>query len=369
MKFLAFILGLFASVALAAALGREEPAEMFTALLPEVTLPPEDIIPVLDPNAPLPVAFQPQESKLIEVDGATQAWQDWMSRHNLQAGAMALGYGGEILSSNSMKRSADAAYPVAGLSKAITAMCLNVVLAENGLTWNTTLRDLSPALAKINMTPHGGVAPLSLGALATHTSGLPTNYDGDETVGDARDRFTQQNFAREALTNPERPRQKQSFSYSNVNYAVLGQVITALTSAPSSDACAARIMEPAGVTDAVVGGRMWATGAFGGWSASAESYAKFAMYWLSPASPWITNPLDFAYETRSGAGLGVFHTINKDRYIVSHNGRWRHQDPARQHGAFFAVSDTGATFVANWQGNVDTSVYTELRDAVAPYLR
>lgn len=370
MKFLAFIVGLFASVALAAALGREEPAQVFSALLPEVTLPPTETDAVSQPDNPLPVAFQPQERLLIDVEGATQAWQDWIVRHNVEAATMALGFGQEIVGKADHKRSADAPYPVASLSKAITAICLQDVLVEHGLNWGTTLGDLAPALTSINMPPHAGVAGLSLGAFATHTTGFPKNIDGNETAGEGRNLYSQQHFAREALTNPARQKADRKHFYSNVNYAVLGQVITALTGTPYGETCSARVTVPAGALDAVVGGRMWATAGFGGWSVSATDYARFVMHWLGPDRPWINTPGAFPFDVKNRAGLGVFIRERETGFVVQHSGLWRSKShPTRRHGAFFTISETGATFVANWQGNLGSDAYADLRKAVGPYLR
>jgi hypothetical protein len=322
------------------------------------------------PTAEAPVSpSKPLGLYPLDIAGVEQAWNTWTLKHNVSASAMALGFEGEILASTGHNRNADTPYPVASLSKAITAMCLNLVLADTPYDWSTKLAELAPALAALNMPPHEGAQALRLADLVTHTSGFPENIDGNETAGEGRNLFTQQHFAREALTNPARQSAKRQFTYSNVNYAVLGQIITALTGTPYSDACAARIMQPAGARDAVVGGRMWATGGFGGWSVSAEDYARFVMFWLGPDLPWTLDPQAFAFDAKSGAGLGVFHDIHRKTHTLHHTGLWRSKDEDQQHGALFVISETGATFAANWQGNLKPAVYKELHTKIEPYLR
>lgn len=377
MKILAFSAGLLLPIGIAVMMGGAPtvPEPQVVAAKPEVATPepvahpipvvqaaPEIIVepmPVIEEPAPLP----------LDAAGTERAWRNWVVTHNVKASSMALGFDGDIVQSADYNRRADAAYPIASLSKAITAMCLNHILPEMGYDWNTTLKELAPALALINMPPHEGIQDLRLADLATHNTGFPKNIDGNETAGEGRNLYTQQHFAREALTNPSRQPERRRFFYSNVNYAVLGQIITALTGAPYGEVCADRIMKPAGATQASVGGRMWATAGFGGWSASAEEYAKFAMRWLNPGNPWIHKPMDYAYDEDNRSGLGVFYNIDEDRFYIQHNGLWRSKKETRQHGAIFVISDTGATFVANWQGSLDNKAYQALRQAIKPHLR
>jgi len=323
-------------------------------------------VPKLSPDAPpKPLALYP-----IDLEGAQKAWNDWRLKYNVKASSMALGAAGDILASTGDGRSPDAPYPLASLSKAITAMCLNHVLADTPYTWGTRIAELAPLLTQMNMAPHEGAQALSLSDLATHTSGFPKNIDGNETAGEGRNLFTQQHFAREALTNPARQTATRQHEYSNVNYAVLGQIITALTGTAYSDACTARVLQPVGADTAVVGGRMWATAGFGGWSASAEDYARFVMFWLGPDTPWVRKPDVFAFDQKSGAGLGVYHTMARNSFTLHHTGLWRNKrHPEREHGTMFIISETGATFVANWQGHLQPKIYAELRKAITPHLR
>ncbi len=306
----------------------------------------------------------------FDIAGAEQTWRNWMARHGITAGSFALGIDGEILHSAGQRRSPDAAYPVASLSKAITAMCLGDILTGTEYDWNSTLGDLAPVLDAVNMMPHQGAQLLSLGDLATHSTGFPKNLKGVETAGEGRNLYTQQHIAREALNNPAHLSANGRSAYSNVNYAVLGQVITALSGLAYEDACKPRVMIPAGANGAIVGGRMWATAGFGGWSASAEDYARFVMYWMAPDRPWVTAPADFPYNERKKAGLGVFQSTNKNGgYLIHHTGLWKSKKAERQHGALFLSSETGATFVANWQGSLPKNAYRDLRKALAPHLR
>lgn len=342
-------------------------------------LAPDDtsshVAPDMAPVAPASPAAKekpahqiPPEKATIDVSGIEGAWRDWLARHNITASAMTLGRDGQILRSMGEGRSPDTAYPIASLSKAITAMCLNDMMDRFELSWSSTLADLTPALAKHHMPPHAGAAVLSLGDLVTHTTGWPKNITATKTAVEGRNLYIQQHFAREALTNPAHQSADHSFAYANTNFAVLGQIISALSDKPYGDTCKTQIMVPAGATQAVVAGRMWATGGFGGWSVSTDDYARFLMHWFAPDQAWILAPRDYAYESNSGAGLGVFHRNTPTGKAIQHNGMWRSNNADRQHGALFVMTGSGTTFVASWQGQLHNTDYRELRAALIPQM-
>ncbi|MCX7566480.1 serine hydrolase [Sulfitobacter sp. F26169L] len=216
-------------------------------------------------------------------------------------------------------------YPVASLSKAVTAMCLNGLLAQSTHGWSTPLSDLGEVWENIGMAPHPELAKLPLSVLATHTSGLPKNIDADETAGERRNLYTQINFAREALRDPRHQSDKRTHSYSNVNFPLLGQIIECMTGEACSDVCYRTTMAPAGAADA----SMWATAGFGGWIVSAQDYARFVMHWHHPSRPWMQAPHKFSYDRDSGAGLGVYHQFSAGEHTLIRSGLWRSAPPPR----------------------------------------
>ena len=281
---------------------------------------------------------------------------------------MALGDKGTVLHTAGLSRDAHTAYPLASLSKAVTAMCLNTLLAQSPYSWDIPLSDLASVWQELNTAPHPEIAKLPLSAFVTHTSGLPKNIDADETAGEGRNLYTQIHFARSALRDPEHLKPQRKHFYSNVNYAILGQIIEGMSGNSYDDTCYDTTMAPAGAQGAQVGGRMWATAGFGGWSVSASDYARFVMHWHSPERPWTADPTAFAYDRKSGAGLGVFHRHEDDRHTMNHSGLWRSKIPARRAGAMFITSDTGAVFVANWQDNLKSAAYNDLRKSITAAL-
>jgi hypothetical protein len=53
---------------------------------------------------------------------------------------------------------------------------------------------------------------------------------------------------------------------------------------------------------------------------------------------------------------------------MNHTGLWRSKTPARRIGAMVITSASGAVFVANWQGSLKSTAYTDLRKSITAAL-
>jgi len=291
-----------------------------------------------------------------------------MVRHDITQSTISIGQNGKILSTVDAGRSAELAYPVASLSKAVTAMCLNKLLPTTPYTWDTPLSELTPVWDNLNMAPHAELAKLPLSALVTHTSGLPRRIDPAKTGPQGRNFYTQINFARTALRDPTLLNPDRKHLYSNVGYGLLGQIIEGMTGQPYGDYCGTTIMAPAGATSAQIGGPMWATGGFGGWSITASDYARFIMYWYAADRPWVKTPQNYPLDRASGMGLSVYNYYDNGRHMFYHSGLWRSKKQSRQNGALFLANTTGTVFVANWQGSLSPEAYNDLRQSMTAVL-
>lgn len=230
------------------------------------------------------------------------------------------------------------------------------------------LSALTPVWDSFGTAPHAALGKLPLSALVTHTSGLPKNIDIDEMASEGRNTYSQIHFARSALRDPSLLSATRDHSYSNVNYALLGQIIEGLSGRPYGEVCKDTVMAPARATGAQVAGPMWATAGFGGWSVSATDYARFLMHWYAPDRPWMQDPFAYPLDSESGAGLGVFNRREDGHHLLNHAGLWRSKVEARRIGALFVVSDTGVVFVANWQGSLPDDAYSDLRQSIVAAL-
>jgi CubicO group peptidase (beta-lactamase class C family) len=316
-----------------------------------LALDEDDQIAANDSQAALP----------INVDRIEVAWRDWMARHNVTQSSIAIGRARELLHSAGEMRSPEQAYPMASLSKAITGMCLNQLLAQGPYSWPSTLADLASVFLQVNLTINTAMTDLTLAQIATHTSGLPEIL----TYGSASHRSvnlsSQSTMTRAALGEPDNFGPQGSRIYSNANYAILGVLIEAMTGEAYAEYCGTHIMIPASATQAGVFGRMASTAGYGGWSVSVEDYARFAMHWFDPAQPWMMRPADFAYDAGAQYGMGTNVFPGRGGTYVGHSGRWTHNDPNKPNiGALFFVSADGVTVVVNWDQSLDYGLYDDL---------
>jgi CubicO group peptidase (beta-lactamase class C family) len=304
---------------------------------------------------------EPRAASSSEVDQA----RGWMAQNGIEKSSLAIGRSGTILRAVGQKRSPDTPYPLASLSKAVTGMCMNQVLADTPYTWDSTMTDLAPEFAKMNFTPATQMRDLTLNQVATHTSGLPVKLNYGNMSARNTTLSSQPTMARAALKEPENFGPRGVYVYSNANYAVLGFLIEAMTGQPYGDICKTKIMIPAGATKAGVMDRMSKTAAYGGWSASVEDYARFAMFWFDPAQPWMQDPSRFAFDEAAGYGMGASVRQSKKGVSITHFGRWTHIDPRKPNiGALFFVQPDGTTVVANWERSLEIPLYRDLLHAL-----
>lgn len=316
-------------------------------------------------SGPVARVTQPAMAPPPNTDAIFASWTGWADAHGVTLGTVAVGYDGQILATYSGGRNPHTPYPMASLSKAVTAVCLDQILPLTGATWDTTLGELAHLLDAIGPEPNNRIASVNLAQLANHTSGLPRVPPAAMTPAGFTSHYTQARMAVAALTDPALGGVRGGYHYSNLGYAVLGHVIEALTGQPYGDYCKTAVLKPAGVLDAAVAGRMWATKGFGGWQMSVTDYTRFAMQSLVPDADLQRAPLD----PQTGYGLGVQLTGTPDSALSTHSGKWDFTDPSRQNGSMFIVNADGTAIVGSWQASLHDEAYHALFEALATHLR
>lgn len=269
---------------------------------------------------------------LARAERAEDAFRDWAQAAGVTRAAIAVGYEGALVSSAGIGERADEPADIASLSKAITAVCLAHVLAENGITFDARLGDVIAGVVNAQS------ADLTVGQLVSQASGL----DKDETqdhmrrwVDEVNDRH--QDASELALTRGPNMAQLGQFNYNNENYAVLGWLIGTLTGAPYIEACKARIFGEGsmGASD-----RWGAFAAWGGWKISAEDYLSFVHRYFGAGSAISQNPasLPNVYLGRSKYyGMGSFWRQSRGGgYNFWHSGRLCFRGSNNSAGAYFA---------------------------------
>lgn len=312
------------------------------------------LMPVLLATAP---AAQAQD--VATTQAILTAFDDWVAAHDITAAALAVGHDGRLLADSNLGRDPDAAYPIASLSKAITAACLHSLLDEADMTFGATLGDVSDALAGLDLTVPAHARGITLGALATMSAGLSVDitqgtFNRYRGYGETRNI----GYAREALAPDAWAGEPGLHAYNNGNYAILGAVIEAVTGTDNVTACAPHVLGPAGITTGGFDAHWIALAAFGGWTMSANDYLRFIMHSFRPESPLNTR-LAGLPETAHGNGayygFGTNFRPRGDRLIHWHFGTIC-VGGGRDAGAYFAYYENGYAVSANYTGCLDSDM-------------
>lgn len=293
----------------------------------------------------LPVVARAVPAPTVD-DTITATWRDWMQANEIETGALAIILPDGTEYGTGMGRSADDPRPVMSLSKAITGLCVDQLLIENGLGWDTTLGDIAAQMSAAGLTPRPWNEHITLASLATHTSGLAPDLTQSNMIGDTHGALgLHRRWASAALQQDAITGTPGTYFYSNTNYSVLGVVIEALSGQSYAQACMDRIVTPAGITDAVIEGRYGSLSSYAGWEMSAMDYARFARHWFAAEQPHMANPRpDF-----DGYSLGYRDLGGTIRHV----GRFCERDhPAGGIGALFLHASDGTTISLNWDACV-----------------
>ena len=318
-----------------------------------------DVTPVVQRALPKPVALDEIES----------AWREWMAEFDVTASSIAIGRDGKILRSRGARRSPSTSFPMASLSKSITAHCLNTFLEESPYNWHSTLADMKPVLSKLNLSPGKPMLDKTLNQFATHTSGLPMRLVQGKASLRKKHLDSQASMTRTALKVPANFNAESGFTYSNSNYAILGSLVSAISGGSYGEVCKKRIMEPAGAHNANVSGQMARTAGYGGWMISVEDYARYAMHWFAPSTPWVLEPENYAFDAKTGYGLGIWVGNVSDGLAFSHSGSWHHSDRRLANlGSFVIVGPDGTAVVASWDKKLPPEAYQHLFEIFSMYL-
>lgn len=294
-------------------------------------------------------------------------WRAWMGANGLTEGAMVVLMPDGTMHRAGLDRATDAVMPVASLSKAITGICMDIVLQEHGLSWYTSLGDIAPQMSEVRVTPQRWNERITLASLANHTSGLAPDLT-QGTMGSSLHGALglHRRIASEALREENMQGRAREYFYNNTNYAVLGVAIEALTGQSYAQACMDRVVAPAGVADAVIQGSMGSRSSYGGWEMSAEAYARVAQHWLTAGNERIDSPAMRPMHDNYGLGYSIYGA--GDAAQVSHAGRFCHRGGPNL-GSYFHARGDGTVFVANWSGRCVSAGDTGLGASIAGVMR
>ena len=196
------------------------------------------------------------------------ALQAWMKLNSIQNATIA----DETHSAGFGTRKADDPYPIASLTKAITATCIATLVESGRLNYTDRLETrLSSFLAANLLLTHKSpadprVATTTIAEVLRHMSGnqndpvAPPWASDIENGSSADEAFVSKSFSVQLATAPG-----TTYAYNNVNYAVLGMIIKQATNQSYEAFCKQAVLTPHPFSEVRIGAGIPALGAFGGW--------------------------------------------------------------------------------------------------------
>lgn len=161
---------------------------------------------------------------------------------------LARGYGQRDLLAPGAAAGPDTLFKLGSLSKSVTALAVALLVDEGKLAWDVPVSRWLPELAEADPS----VAALSLRQLLTHRSGLDLDRL-EALLWPQPNAYTWADFLAGLAVLRSDPRPVTGFHYSNVNYALVGQLIQRTSGQGYARFVATRVFQPLGM-DCTAGG-------------------------------------------------------------------------------------------------------------------
>jgi CubicO group peptidase (beta-lactamase class C family) len=324
-------------------------------------------------------------------DSFDSTMRNWMASRGVPRGSIAVmrndrlvfaaGYGG---------RAADERVAVWSMSKAVTGLCIAMLIQDKKLRFDDPIGPLSERLfSKYGRATDERLSHVTIAQLLTHRSGLPEHVGNNKFAPGAIELLTQRPLSdvdvdmlfAEIVKLRLATEPGSHYAYSNVGYLLLGQIIETVTNQAYEKQCGQRVLAVAGIAepklDAKWGRLLHSTA---GWALSGPEYLGFVRLlwprrdglltqathaWLrSPEGKWSDDRKVNAYTL--GIRLQMIPNAAPDIY---HGGGWlwfgRY---AEKRGTWFVLRHDGVAWFASYDGvhgDTDAEAVNELHRALA----
>ena len=304
-----------------------------------------------------------------------ETFEQWMKQHRIAGGALAISHRGDPVLQHGVRRSADKAYPVASLSKVITAVCMQRLLDQQGKTVDLPLRQAIPAALDANPPADSRLAQVTLAQLISHNSGIHSRYHR-RFIAD-RQIYDQQRLDEQyrALAKEKMSAQPGAgYHYSNANYMLLGLAIQEMSGQRYDEYCNQEVLQPAGIS-AQLNPRWRVMSAWGGWQLSAVDFLKFLNAYFADNKVLGRDPAALRVNTHvnRGAyyGLGTLNRSANNGYRFWHSGAWGWTDNYRddRFGAYFITREDGFMIAINYADFVQDKKLRDLENRLVKVLK
>jgi len=304
----------------------------------------------------------PAGAALIGSDTISQLVSAWAERDGVQQFSLAVWRGGKVVESLGYGGWDPAKpYPVASLSKAVTAVCIADLVQHGRLSFDDTLgKVLADYFQQAGDPSDPKFRSITIEQLLAHRAGMIRDPAGYATsMADAV-----RNTTHTMLTAPRVP------SYSNGGYLMLGFVAQTVSGVDYETQCK-KVLTRSGATG-FIDPKLIDRAPNGGWEISAIDYAKFLDVFeptnpaLSPATrAWMmAQPPSAAWRPlpNTAYALGVQIARNeRGEDVFYHNGKVSDDEGG---GSYFIKIAGGYTVVVEFSGFNEGRTYRDLFDAL-----
>ncbi|GIF17208.1 CubicO group peptidase (beta-lactamase class C family) [Actinoplanes teichomyceticus] len=149
---------------------------------------------------------------------------------------------GEVEHGTGRPVTADTAFPVGSVTKAFTAAVVLALAAEGDLELDEPVGVHVPGLP-------AAAAAVTIGQLLSHTGGLPCGPAPEQVAGLSVRGYLRQAVRPDVMVLPP----GGGFSYSNVGYVLLGEVVSGITGMSWAEAVTAVLLRPLGTSTDLIG--------------------------------------------------------------------------------------------------------------------
>lgn len=223
----------------------------------------------------------------------------------------------------------NAQYPIASLSKLLTAQVVVKLIGEGKLQLNDKLFTLLPQLPYAN---DAGYREITVQHLLQHTAGFDRSKSGDPLFKDDSSVRGCESAVRVAVSKPLEHEPNKITKYSNVGYCLLGMLIERVTELNYENALLQRLLPQENINRLVLGGPptsdiksgfqisqsdWYSLGAAGGWFSDAVTLAKILRY--TPPRDLVLQPLPSELEHMYYYGQ-AWRTWLKPNHRLTHYG-------------------------------------------------
>lgn len=305
-----------------------------------------------------------------------QAWRDWMVRHQLKSGGMAIVHRGRAVHEAAMGgfRVGTPARQ-ASLSKAVTGVCVAGLVEKGNLSFDTPLsKALARTFARVGQPADRRLPGVTVAQLLVHRAGFGRD-GGDPTtsstaLGNYLRRATAKDTAFDAqvkwtIARPLEHTPGEHYTYTNAPYLLLGAVIEEATGASYEAYCRDTVLAKLGATGAMLDPALRFLSSYGGWRMPLADYGRFYQAFASgnpaigpKARAWMMSPDGKSIGGGAHYALGtmVRPTAGGDANFW-HWGSWRYSLSDAFDGP---MGDSWSTFAARWGASgANVVVYQE----------